>query len=139
MSAAASPAGGLSVAALIVGIIAALTGWILIVGLVFGLVRVVLAILAIRARTHLGFGITGLVLSTLAVLTNVMLIIVIQLGVLPAILSWGQPDSQVEHGEVETRGEVEIHGEVMTEVESDAPTSLGDISGQSIATPLLQL
>ena len=73
--------GGLAVAALVVGIVAFLTGLIVVVGLVMGIVGVILSILALRKGKPAGMGITGLVLSGIAALTNIVVIaLIVTLG-----------------------------------------------------------
>ncbi|HCS61220.1 MAG TPA: hypothetical protein DIW46_07470 [Microbacterium sp.] len=67
--------GGLAIAALIVGIVAFVTGWIPIVGLVFAVVGIVLGILAVRKPRGKGFGITALILSGLAAITGIIMLI----------------------------------------------------------------
>jgi hypothetical protein len=87
---------GIVRAALIVGISAFVTGWIPVLGLLLGLTGIVLGILALRKPGGKAFGLTGLIGSALAVLTNVAVtgVIVISLvssGIGMAILNDAQP------------------------------------------------
>ncbi len=88
--------GGIALAALIVGIGAFVTGWIPIVGLLLGTTGIVLGIVAMRRPGGKSFGLTGLIGSALAVLTNVLVTIVIVIslvssGIGTAILTDAQP------------------------------------------------
>jgi hypothetical protein len=82
-------ASGWAVAALVVGIGAFLTGLVPVVGLLVALVGVALGVVALvrrrRAQSGLGLGVTGVVLSGVAALTNVAvlaaLVVVVPLGV----------------------------------------------------------
>lgn len=51
---------GLAIAALVVGIIAALTAWLPFVGFVAGVVAVILGIVALRRKQHKGMAISGI-------------------------------------------------------------------------------
>lgn len=88
--------GGSARAALIVGIGAFVTGWIPVLGLLLGVTGIVLGILGMRKPGGKSFGLTGLIGSALAVLTNVLVttVIVISLvssGIGTAILTDAQP------------------------------------------------
>jgi len=87
---------GIVRAALIVGISAFVIGWIPVLGLLLGLTGIVLGILALRKPGGKAFGLTGLIGSSLAVLTNVAVTIVIVIslvssGIGMAILNDAQP------------------------------------------------
>jgi len=72
--------GGWAIAALVVGVAAFLLGLVPVVGLVAALVGVALGVVALvrrRARSGLGLGVTGLVLSGLAAATNVAVVAVL--------------------------------------------------------------
>jgi len=71
------PAGGLAIAALIVGIAAFLFGLVPVFGLILGVVGVVLAILAFRSQRGRGLALGGLIGSILAILTNIVVIIIL--------------------------------------------------------------
>ncbi|WP_194420624.1 DUF4190 domain-containing protein [Microbacterium abyssi] len=73
-------AGGLAIAALIVGIAAFLLGWVPIVGLIIAVAGIVLGILAVRQPRGRAFGITAIVLSGLGALTGLVLLL--------GILAW---------------------------------------------------
>jgi len=70
-------AGGLAIAALIVGIAAFLTGLIPGLGLVLGIVGVVLAILVLRGTRGRGLAVGGLVGSIIAILSNIVMIVIL--------------------------------------------------------------
>jgi len=70
-------AGGLAIAALIVGIAAFVFGLVPVFGLILGIVGVVLAILAFRSHRGRGLALGGLIGSILAILTNIVLIIIL--------------------------------------------------------------
>ncbi len=64
---------GIGIAALIVGIVGFLSGLLPIWGLIVGAVAVVLSILALKKSAgNKGFGITGLILGGIAVITNLI-------------------------------------------------------------------
>lgn len=64
------PTGGLAIAALVISIIAFLTGLVPVLGMLLGAAAVALGILALRARQSKGMSITALILGGLAVLTS---------------------------------------------------------------------
>jgi len=70
-------AGGLAIAALIVGIGAFLFGLVPVFGLILGIAGVVLAILAFRSHRGRGLALGGLIGSILAILTNIVVIIIL--------------------------------------------------------------
>jgi len=66
-------ANGIGIAALIVGIVAFLSGWLPVWGLLVGVAAVVLGIIALKkSKANKGFGITGVVLGGIAVLTSLV-------------------------------------------------------------------
>lgn len=71
---------GLAIAALVVGIAAALAGWAPIVGAVIGVVAIILAVIALVKKQSKPLAITGLVLGALATVTS--LVITLTLGAL---------------------------------------------------------
>jgi hypothetical protein len=75
---------GFPVAALVVGTIAFLVGWLPFAGIVIGIVGIVLGSLAARSAVRRGLAITGLVLSAIATVINVLVVIVVLVW-LPAI------------------------------------------------------
>jgi CHASE2 domain-containing sensor protein len=60
-----------------VGIAAFIFGWIPFAGLILAVVGIVLGILTLRKPRGKGFGVTGLILSGLAVLTGLMVLFLI--------------------------------------------------------------
>ncbi|MET3636756.1 MULTISPECIES: Ltp family lipoprotein [Curtobacterium] len=64
-------AAGLAIAALVVGIVAFLTGLVPVFGALVGITAVVLAILALRKQQSKGLAVTGLVLGALATLSSI--------------------------------------------------------------------
>jgi hypothetical protein len=66
------PAKGLAVGALVTGIIAFLSGWAPVWGIIAGGAAIVLGLLALRAHQSKGMGITGISLGALALLTSVL-------------------------------------------------------------------
>ncbi|MGV8884788.1 MAG: DUF4190 domain-containing protein [Microbacteriaceae bacterium] len=70
----ATPGNGLAIAALIVGIGAFVTGLVPFLGLLIAIVGIVLGIIAVRKPGGRGLSITGIGLSTLAALTNLVMI-----------------------------------------------------------------
>jgi hypothetical protein len=77
--------GGLAIAALIVSIVAFLSGWVPFVGLILAIVGLVLGILALRGPRGKGLGITAIILSALAALTGIIMLLVTFL-VIPAAI-----------------------------------------------------
>lgn len=67
--------GGVAIAALVVGILAFLSGWVPIVGLILAVAGLVLGILALRQPRGKALGITAIVLSGLAAVTGVLVLI----------------------------------------------------------------
>lgn len=87
---------GIALAALIVGLSAFATGWIPVLGLLLGITGIILGVLARRKPNGKAFGLTGLIASALAVVTNVLVIIVVVIslvnsGIGTAILNDAQP------------------------------------------------
>ncbi|GEK85899.1 DUF4190 domain-containing protein [Microbacterium aerolatum] len=73
-------AGGLAIAALIVGIFAFLLGWVPVIGFTLAVAGIVLGILAVRRPRGKAFGITAIVLSALGALAGLLLVV--------GILAW---------------------------------------------------
>ena len=66
-------ANGIGIAALIVGIVAFLSGWVPVWGFLIGVAAIVLGIIALKkSKANKGFGIAGVVLGGIAVLTGVI-------------------------------------------------------------------
>ena len=86
-------AGGLAIAALVVGIGAFLTGWLSFVSIPLGITGIVLGILAIRRPRGRGLGITGLILSALGFLTGVVVSVLVLLSIPFASIVGGAVDS----------------------------------------------
>lgn len=64
---------GIGIAALVVGIVAFLSGWIVIWGLLVGATAIVLSIIALKkSSANKGFGITGLILGGIGALTSIV-------------------------------------------------------------------
>jgi hypothetical protein len=66
------PVGGVAIAALVVGIIAFLLGWVVGLGFLLGVAGIILGILAMRTKPGKTFGVIGLILSGIATLTNIV-------------------------------------------------------------------
>ncbi|WP_111721220.1 DUF4190 domain-containing protein [Homoserinimonas sp. OAct 916] len=64
---------GLAIAALVVGIVAALAGWAPIIGAVIGVAAVVLGAIALARKQSKPFAVTGLVLGVLATVTSLVI------------------------------------------------------------------
>lgn len=86
--------GGLAISALIVSIIAFLSGWVPIVGLILAIAGLVLGILAVRRPRGKGLGITAIVLSALAAVTGVIMLVLTFVIIPAAIESETQRYSQ---------------------------------------------
>jgi len=90
---------GLAIAALVVGIIAFFGGWIPLIGLLLGIV-------ALRRQQSRGFSLTGILLSAVAILANVIVttIVVVALatGGLAALISGAAQETDRETQSVET-------------------------------------
>jgi len=71
------PADKLALSAMIVGIVAFLGGWLPVLGLILGAVGVILGLLAKRRSNRPELGLTGLILSFLAVLTNIVVDVIV--------------------------------------------------------------
>lgn len=63
---------GLGIAALILGIVAFLCGWIPVVGIVLGITALVLGIIALVRKQPKVFGITAIILGTIAVIVSIV-------------------------------------------------------------------
>jgi len=68
---------GLAVAAMTVGVIAFLGGWLPVLGLILGAVGAILAVLARRRSNRPEVALTALILSSLAIVTNIVIDIVV--------------------------------------------------------------
>jgi hypothetical protein len=68
---------GVGIAALVVGIVAFISGWVAIWGVAAGIAAVVLGIIALKkSKGNKGFGITGIVLGGIAALTSIVFTII---------------------------------------------------------------
>lgn len=112
-------AGGIAIGALVVGIVAFLLGLVPVLGLLLAIVGIVLGILALRGRAGRGLGITGLILSAFAFLTNIAVIVVL------AVIPWGSIGNAIEEGATDA-----------IEDQYGVPDdSLPDFETQSVDTP----
>lgn len=66
---------GLAIAALVVGIVAFLAGWVPVLGLILGAVAALLGIIALAKKQPKGLGVTGLVLGAIAVIVSLAMTI----------------------------------------------------------------
>ncbi|POH70687.1 MULTISPECIES: hypothetical protein [Cryobacterium] len=67
----------LALSAMIVGVVAFLCGWMPVLGLIIGSVGVILGLLARRRSNRPELGLTALILSILAVLTNIVVDVIV--------------------------------------------------------------
>jgi len=84
------PAGGLAIAALIVGIAAFVFGLVPVFGLVLGITGLVLSILAMRGNSGRGLAVGGLLGSISAILANVVVLLLLII-VFPAAQQASEP------------------------------------------------
>ncbi|WP_130177014.1 hypothetical protein [Cryobacterium sp. SO1] len=75
------PADKLALSAMIVGVVAFLGGWLPVLGLILGTVGVVLGLLAKRNSNRPELGLTALILSIMAVLTNVVVDVIVIISI----------------------------------------------------------
>lgn len=125
-----SGVGGMAIAALIVGILAALTGLVPVVGLVVAVVGVVLGIIAVRGRRGRGMSITGLVLSGIGLLTSIVVALVLFVFIPMAVVQ-ADEDHQEWYDE---------QGSSESTDDTDAASGFDEatyaaVSGQPIETP----
>ena len=67
----------LALSAMIVGVVAFLCGWMPVLGLILGSAGVILGLLARRRSNRPELGMTALILSILAVLTNIVVDVIV--------------------------------------------------------------
>jgi hypothetical protein len=70
-------ADALALSAVIVGVVAFLSGWLPVLGLILGSAGVILGLLARRRSNRPELGLTALILSILAVLTNIVVDVIV--------------------------------------------------------------
>lgn len=126
------PGAGLAIAALIVGIIAFLTGLLPVFGGLIAIAGLVLGILVVRKPVRRGFGWTAIGLSAVALLTNIVALVMfvfLPLGILGAVGS-SIPDSSYSPSD-EADSDADADG---TTTEPDEST-YSIVDGQFIDTP----
>lgn len=122
-------AGGLAIAAMIVGIVAVLSGWALFFGFIAGVVAIVLAIIALKKKQNKGFAITGLVTGIVAVVWNaivtILFLIAILIGAAGAASvgaavneAQNQTQSQVDAKKDFAKGETAVFGDIQIKINS---------------------
>ncbi|WEO77723.1 hypothetical protein BJQ94_01335 [Cryobacterium sp. SO2] len=74
-------ADSLALWAMIVGIVAFLGGWLPVLGFILGAAGVILGVLAKRRSNRPELGLTGLILSTMAVLTNIVIDVIVVVSI----------------------------------------------------------
>lgn len=79
-----NPTNGLAVAALVVGIVALISGWIPFWGFVVGVAAVVLGIIALKKPGGRGLAIAGLITGGLGALTGLLMVILFIIGLMGA-------------------------------------------------------
>ena len=75
------PADKLALSAMIVGVVAFLGGWLPVLGLILGTVGVILGLLAKRRSNRPELGLTALILSIMAVLTNIVVDVILIISI----------------------------------------------------------
>ena len=85
-------AGGLAIAALIVGIAAFVIGWIPVVGAVVGIGGIILSIIALQKPRGRALSVTGLILSSIAIIVNLILTVALVVTLVSAG-SWQSVDT----------------------------------------------
>lgn len=118
---------GLALTALILGILAAITAWIPVFGIVVAAAAIIFGALALKKRQSKGLGLTGLILGALAMVTAIAITISVTLlaGNLLAELekmdSSNDPPELVldDSGQADTGPEPEINVEVDFEITLD--------------------
>lgn len=122
--------GGIAIAALVVGIVAFLLGWIPILGFIIAVVGIILGVVAVRKPQRKGFGWAAIALSALAALTSIattIFFLVIPLTVIGAIDD-PAPDPTTYSSDGESDGGSDGGSD------SDVET-WSTVSGQEIDTP----
>ena len=71
----------LALSAMIVGVVAFLGGWLPVLGLILGTVGVILALTAKRRSNRPELGLTALILSIMAVLTNIVVDVIVIISI----------------------------------------------------------
>lgn len=71
------PAGGLGIAALVLGIVSLVFCWIWFISIICGLVGLVLGIVAIAQKRKLGMPLTGAILSLVGIILSIVLIVAV--------------------------------------------------------------
>lgn len=89
---------GLAITALVLGIAAVLTAFIPVVGAVFGIAAIVLAVLALKRRQSKGLSVTGLVLGALSTITS----LIVTFALVLAGSLFGAAINSIENGGGET-------------------------------------
>lgn len=120
---------GLAIAALIVGIVAFLSGWVPVLGLLAGGVSVALGAIALAKKQSAGMAITGLILGGLAFLTSLVttIIMIVSIGAAGSQTNISEaPGSAAEQTDEAAPEEPEPAAPVESEAGTrDNPASLG--------------
>lgn len=127
-----APAGatnGLAIAAMVVGIVAFISGWIPFWGLLAGAAAVVLGVLALKKPTGKGMSITGIVTGGLAALTSLIftVLFIITLAAGSAIVNEAHNQAQQESAKTQdlidakkdfSQGETAVFGTLEVKINS---------------------
>lgn len=71
----------LGLAAVIVAVVAFLGGWLPVLGLILGAAGLILGVVAKRRSNRPGFGQTAVILSVLAILTNIVVDVIVVVSI----------------------------------------------------------
>lgn len=97
--------GGLAIAALVLGILAFLSGWIAVLGLLLGIAAIVLGIMAMKKPAGKTFGIIGLIGGILGALTGLVMTVFFVIGLVAASSIQDTAQKQLDRAQQEMQEE----------------------------------
>ncbi|MGM7677653.1 DUF4190 domain-containing protein [Microbacterium sp. A94] len=109
---------GKAVAALVIGIVAFITGWMPVVGIILGVIAISLAISALRRKQSKGLSITGLALGAIALILSIGMTISLTAHLVNAFENRSGSTSTVTESS-ESSGSTDTKTETSTETEPD--------------------
>ncbi len=98
---------GIAITALVVGIIAFLSGWIPVWGLLVGIAAVVFGIVGLKKSQNKGMSITGIVTGGLALLTGLMVTVTMLFAIGSLSFIWNSLSEIVGQTEADTERQIE--------------------------------
>lgn len=83
-------AGGLAIAAMVIGIVSLIIGWVPFLGFCIGITAIILGIVALKKKQSKGMSITGIITGAVSIVWNIVISIIFIVSILGAAITAGE-------------------------------------------------